>query len=795
MKHILYLLSFVLCIISCDSSNHKTKEVADFVPNNSVYVIRANSLETLESDIKNNDIINRLSKANFLDSITKKLHQFDSLKIKDDVVICISNTNDISFITRLSKDFVLGNGSQKLSSNLHQIILDSIAVVSTSKKIIDKIKSETIYRNNGFTKLYKTFNRSPLTVFINQNITSKSSESLFRNDTFRLNNFSDWMVLDADLHQDQIMLNGVSVITDSLPKLLSAFKNTSAKHNKTADFAPQNVDGFISLTFDNFQTFHNNLRVYNNQKIDSTQLKLFKNTPEIGLIFKDNAIAIAVQTLDIIEAKDALLDQHSIANTFRQTAIFNYSKTNFFNTTLHPFVSATIDRYTILDDAIVFSNNEDFLNDIIAKKQNKQTLSNSETFQESIKHLSSQSSMLIVANTVNFKTYLAQLLSKDLEENINNLNLDNYPFSAIQFIQDNGFLHTNAIINKNQPKAVENSVNEQFSIVLDQPILSEVQIVKNHLNNQKEIVVQDIKNNLYLISNKGNVLWKKQINGNILGRIEQIDMYKNGRLQLAFATQNRVYVLDRNGKDVSPFPLKFNDNITQPLSVFDYDNKKNYRLLVTQGKNTLMYDHKGQRVFGFKFKGAKSSISSQPRHFRIGSKDYIIFSAGNNLEILNRTGQSRINVKQNFNFSDNDIYLYKNKFSFTNTKGELIQIDQNGRLAKQNLMLTNNHYITATNKTLATLAGNKLSIKSKTIDLDFGQYTKPEIFYLRDKIYVATTDLQSQKAYIFDSQAKLINNFPVYGTSKLQLDNIDGDKNLEFIVKGDSNNIILYQIN
>ena len=120
----------------------------------------------------------------------------------------------------------------------------------------------------------------------------------------------------------------------------------------------------------------------------------------------------------------------------------------------------------------------------------------------------------------------------------------------------------------------------------------------NHLNKQKEIVVQDIKNNLYLISNSGKILWKKQLEGPVLGTIEQIDIFKNGRLQLLFATPHKVYLIDRNGKDVAPFPGNFNDVITQPLSVFDYDKDKNYRLLVTQGKNILMYDKNLKEVKG-----------------------------------------------------------------------------------------------------------------------------------------------------------------------------------------------------
>ena len=90
---------------------------------------------------------------------------------------------------------------------------------------------------------------------------------------------------------------------------------------------------------------------------------------------------------------------------------------------------------------------------------------------------------------------------------------------------------------------------------------------------------------------------------------------------------------------------------------------------------------------------------------------------------------------------------------------------------------------------------NKLSIKTNTLELDYGNYSDPEIFYINDKIYVSVTDLQSKKVYLFDSQAKSIANFPVYGNSKISMDNIDKDRNLEFVTIGDNNSIIIYQIN
>ena len=101
---------------------------------------------------------------------------------------------------------------------------------------------------------------------------------------------------------------------------------------------------------------------------------------------------------------------------------------------------------------------------------------------------------------------------------------------------------------------------------------------------------------IYLFSNQGKLYWKKIIDGNIIGKVEQVDLFKNGRLQIAFRTSNRLYILDRNGKNVKPFPIKIpNSKNLTPLSVFDYDKNRNYRFLVTQDNNIFMYDKNAKK--------------------------------------------------------------------------------------------------------------------------------------------------------------------------------------------------------
>jgi len=322
------------------------------------------------------------------------------------------------------------------------------------------------------------------------------------------------------------------------------------------------------------------------------------------------------------------------------------------------------------------------------------------------------------------------------------------------------------------------------------------QFIINHRTNKKELVVQDQENNLYLISTQGKVLWKKQLEGQIQGEIHQVDIYKNRRLQLAFTTNNEFLILDRNGKEVQPFTKKFEGGNLNPLAVFDYENKKDYRFVVTQRDKVFMYNNKGAIVRGFKYTQAKSTIMQAPKHLVIGNKDYLVFTLENNdLKILNRVGNVRTRVVQKIDFSHNEVYLYKNKFVVTDKKGVLHQIAANGKLSTTNLRLNEDHGIDATSKTFVYMNDNILSIRGKKIELDFGVYSQPKIFYIYDKIYVAVTDIQNQKVYLFDSQAVPIKNFPVFGSSLIDMADMEGDRKLEIVTQDQKNSIIVYQLN
>ncbi len=808
MRNYWALISFLFILLTgCQNDAAKGSELTSLVPGNASYIIKAKSMESLKSAFRNNALLGQLKSYSSAKNVQQHLNFLDYLNTNEMVLLAFGKTpkDSVQFtlITKYSKNLLaLDSAKNKIVESytynrlainkttlddriFYSAIKDSIFMASNDRSIIESAFGATKPANSKFATLLSIAN-SDKSISILINATEQSSPSFFMDHALNNALFSGYYVVDADVSQDQLAFNGITKAKDTTGYLINVFGKTVPQENQLPKICPANADGFLSFTFDNYKTFHHNFSIFRKDSLPPSPL--FDTASEIGVVYKGNQQAVIVNSLDAVALSDLLLTQDAL-ETFREVALYPFDQPELFHSCFFPLITfKNATKYANVDNFFIFADSDTLLKDIISGYQNSATLSESASFKSMSEQMSDESSLYSYGNATGLKTVLNENFSED-----KTLDISVFGTSAIQFVQDHDFAHVHSVIKKQKGKSVSNTVTEDINVVLDNDLLTEPQLVKNHTNSQMDIVVQDVKNNLYLISNDGKVLWKKQIESAILGKIEQIDIYKNGRLQLAFATANHIYVLDRNGKDVAPFPIKSKNPITQPLSVFDYENKRDYRLMVVQGKNVQMYDKKAKIVTGFTYKSAKNTIETQPKHFRIGNKDYIVFAQGDRMEILDRTGKVRIDVKQNIDFSGNDIYLFDNTFTTTTKTGELIQIDRNGKVTSEKMNLTDNHHINATSKTLVTLSENILTIKSKKIELNFGDYTPPQIYYVNDKIYVATTDLQTNKAYLFDSQGEIIKNFPVYGHSTLTLDNINKDNAIEAVTNGSSNSIIIYR--
>jgi len=777
---------FIVLFVSCKKDNNIIEDPTQLIPSNinSVVVIK-----------ERNDFIRSSKNHKILNGIYNKESKHVSTLLKNlnsskPIYMAFLNQDDADYLLITENDstlFKIDSIPSHTAERMTKINIDKIQI--DSSEFFTKIKggyfcasnSLDIIKNLELNQERSEFNEL-LTTLDNKSITSTVFQDLkspYHKLFFDKNNLLEGQVssIDIDHTEDNLIFNGVTSSKDTTRTILNCFSKTVPQKINAVAIAPSETASLVSLTYNDFSIFNTNIQTYRNVDIDSSN-NFMNFTNEISR--SDNALILHSLDTDLILET---IEDKTIKESFREIDIYKFGRPDMFETIVAPFFSYhNAEYFFIYKDFVVFSENVASLKSIIASALNNNTLSNSDAFINIQDNLSDEASLFIFKN------------SKGLSEALNR-NLTGYDANVVQYIYEEDYAHINGVIQKFKRKAVANSINEFFTISLDAQLLSSPQTVKNHITKAYDIAAQDVDNNLYLISSSGSVLWKKQLQGEILGKIEQIDMYKNGRLQLAFATPNRIYVLDRNGNDVTPFPLKFNDDITQPLSVFDYDKNRNFRLLVTQGKSLLMYDGKGKRINGFNYNTNGFAISSQPKHFRIGSKDYIAFKTGDYLKILNRQGKVRININERLRFSDNELFLYQNKFTSTSSLGELIQVDTKGTIQTKNLNLPENHILETTSKTMVTMTDNILNIKSRRLDLDYGNYSDPKIFYLNDKIYVTITDLDSKKVYLFDSQAKPISNFPIFGTSAAHLQNLDKASGLELITQVDDKSFLVYKLN
>ena len=773
----LYLL-IVFFIYSCNFIDKNSSSLNNFIPKDASIIIRIHNPNKFKSDVLNNslalNVFNNEDNYNF----KKQIKIIESLSENNPILICLSGdkkNNSFTIITRQNKtDLEISNDT------IYKKIIDSIYIISNSA---DKIEKSALNKSKLYEK-YKNLSSedASFSVFAQSPFSNNFFESIFGEDFSNINND---LFLKANLFNDKILINGISVINDSVTLSKNILKNTKPKENKIISAIPDNFKNFYSMRFDDFQMLN---RGHINIDKDSINIeeKIFDEIVEIAVSEIEGNKVVILRSNDI-KKTHIKTQKYKSYNNYKGKEILEIPETEKMNSLTNPLLNKiNSDKLVIIDNFLFISSSLKSLKTVIENYLLKNTYQYSENYKKSKSLMSKESSFDINSKNGSLINFSKLIGIKPVKNKFNNV--------KFQIINENEILHINGIIDSYNNESINKKISKIFSTKIKGKIVMNPHFVTNHITKAKEIVVQDSNNYLYLISNQGKVIWKKKLAGKILGKIKQVDIYKNGRLQLIFVTDKRLYVLDRNGKEVKPFPKVFRDKITQPLSVFDYDNNKNYRFLVTQNNELLMYDSKGKIVKGFKYEKSRDIIYP-PKHYRIKNKDIIAVKTEKGLKVLNRRGKIRIKIKDNIKFSNNDVFRLNNYLICTSEKGNLVQIDMNGSVSTRKLNLSNNHKINSKYNLVSIIDGNKLTNLNKSIDLPFGNYSDPLIFSYNKRKKFSIFDNQSKKIYLFDDKLNLVESFPLYSISNIDLDNIDKDQNLELILAEDESSIRLYEIN
>jgi len=170
------------------------------------------------------------------------------------------------------------------------------------------------------------------------------------------------------------------------------------------------------------------------------------------------------------------------------------------------------------------------------------------------------------------------------------------------------------------------------------------QILVNHKTGGKELFVSDEAGAVYLISNTGKIQWKKNLKEKPISQIYQVDFFKNGKLQMLFNSENYIHLIDRNGNYVTGYPIKLESKASNPIAVYDYENTKDYRILIAcENKRVYNYNINGKITEGFNFPQTQDIVNLKIDFRRINAKDYLIaIDRAGNIYGTGRKGEARL---------------------------------------------------------------------------------------------------------------------------------------------------------
>ena len=383
--------------------------------------------------------------------------------------------------------------------------------------------------------------------------------------------------------------------------------------------------------------------------------------------------------------------------------------------------------------------------------------------------------------------------------------------AGYQFASSNGMIY-NSLSIRYKEEAREESTTE-WETLLDTVAGIKPFFFTNHTTGAKEIFIQDLNNNTYLINSAGRVLWKVPLNERITGNIYMIDYFHNGKYQLLFSGKNYIHILDRNGNYVGRYPVKLRSAATSQLTMFDYDNNMNYRLFIAgEDKMIYSYDKTGSVVKGWKPFRTNGRVTADICYFKVSGKDYLVASDENSVYFLDRTGNKRVSLKEAVTRAKGSAMRLipgsEPSIVCSSPDGTVQQIYTDGTVRKFSLKIFSvdhsfdffdidgdgfGEYIFIDKGILYLYNHNRSELFSR--DFGSGDLGGPInfIFSASDR-KIGVFDVNKKQIYMIDKDGKTVDGFPLRGASMFSIGKLSDKNGWHLIVGGTDRFLYNYKI-
>ncbi|NNC82524.1 MAG: hypothetical protein HKN79_03025 [Flavobacteriales bacterium] len=601
-----------------------------------------------------------------------------------------------------------------------------------------------------------------------------------------------WSTADILSKPNSIYFNGLIQTPDSLKNHLSPFrKEGRGSIDELLDIIPDHCSQLIYEHIKDFSPYIQG---------DSLSLLDFIGAGMARVYIDDGsgALPILMARVDDANGLQAHLDASFVTSRFMGLPVWAEVGDAGLDSLLEGYdISIEQPILGYIDDALIIAPDQDAIEEFYVKYRASRTLASNPHFKQLQDDLDDRYSILYyfdlqrLSQEVDWSTMGAPLDRMASHTEV----LEKFQALVIQYEPaGEGLFHQHALLRYNpSTKSQSGSI---WEMVLDHGIEGRIHTHKNHYTQQYEILIQDSTHSLSLIDNLGKTLWTRDLDGPIHSEITQVDIYKNGKLQMLFSTDGTVYGLDRKGRDLEGFPLRVEGGLSAPIAVLDYDKNRSYRILIpTHDGMVLNYTTDGSPVDGWKFKSLDVPVIDQIKHFSINNKDYImVIDADLSVRFLRRDGKVRyggddlrladgstgpFHVIAGKNIKQSSIVHHnaQGALVITELSGPTYVLDEKGQIdpPTQKLYSLQDGMFIRFDENRKELS--RIELPESELELD-----------LISQVHYGFRDSESQLYYLYDSEGTLEENFPVPG-STASVQDMDGDGRMDLIVL-DANGIL-----
>lgn len=631
--------------------------------------------------------------------------------------------------------------------------------------------------------------------------------------------FSGWLGWDFALLGEEVRLTGFAQGNPALPDFLGLFSGQQASDPFLMQYIPSASAAFALVNFDLNEDLAGSLEVFRrqvNEREPADSVLQAALAPHLGgsaatamLYAPDLSSAegiIAVVHINDApglweKMQDGLLWETSQpallpADTVFDQVIWQFMPSGLVPALSHNLIIGELPFVAMLDSVLVAGSTARAVNRTLMQIHYGQLIGKEPRLAEDFIFQQPASGLLYMVNIPYLSGMMQDKWSPAVNRLLGQIGQGAFPLDRItaQFsAHRNGLFFSNVSMHRHGAR-ITRLHKALWEVALDTMALTEPVGVFNHNDGSREVVIQDLRNNFYLIDRFGNLLWKKEISGPINSLIYQVDRYKNGRYQYLFSTRNFLHLIDRNGNYVTGFPMRLSSAADHGITVVDYDADKNYRILFS-GEDRRIHNLglDGRRVSGWLLPRPEKAAGAALQYLRLGNRDYLLMlDEDGRPYFFDRRGQVRLEIPDNFRLTlENKVFPFasgqENYFVALGQRGEVLEINSSGLVNAFRLDSleagTGFLFLQAGNNPLYAFAGQQnirafdrlgTQVFSHTLA---GQFVNPlNKVEAASKQFISLRTDNPGQLYLFDHQGKLVAPFPIEGHQQFALESLLRDQ-------------------